>query len=85
MSKTSELRRLRKYHELTHQDMADLIHVDLRTYINKEKGISQFKASEMWTISKRFNKSMDEIFLPENFTLHEVSCGKEGKQKEEKL
>ena len=42
---TSELRKLRKYHELTCKDMAELIGVDTRTYINKENGTSQFKAN----------------------------------------
>lgn len=72
MPNTNELRRLRKYHELTLQNMADLLNIDLRTYINKENGISQFKMNEMYIISQKFNKSMDEIFLPKNFMKHEV-------------
>lgn len=74
---TNELRRLRKYHELTYKDMADLIHVDPRTYRNKEKGISQFKANEMFIIAEKFKRPIDEIFLPENFMNHEV-CDYEG-------
>jgi DNA-binding XRE family transcriptional regulator len=73
---TNQLRKLRKYHELTYQDMGNLIDVDTRTYINKETGVSQFKLNEMFIISKKFNKSMDEIFLPTNFMIHEVSEGK---------
>lgn len=72
---TNELRKLRKYHELTCKDMAKLIGVDTRTYINKETGISQFKANEMYIIARRFNRSMDEIFLPNNFMIHEVKGG----------
>lgn len=72
------LRRLRKYNELTYKDMADLINVSPRTYSDKEKGISQFKQYEMFIISRRFQKSIDEIFLPENFMIHEVDEMKEG-------
>lgn len=72
MSKANELRRLRRYHDLTYKDMAELINVDPRTYRNKEKGINQFKQYEMFIISRKFKKSIEEIFLPENFMEHEV-------------
>lgn len=72
MTSPSELRKLRKYHDLTCQDMADLISVDKRTYTNKESGISQFKANEMFIISKKFDRSIEEIFLPTDFMNHEV-------------
>lgn len=61
---SNELRRLRKYNELTYKDMAKLLDIDERTYFNKEKGLSQFKLNEMFIISRKFNRSMDEIFLP---------------------
>lgn len=67
-----KLAALRRYHDLTQKDMADLIGVDLRTYINKESGQSQFKANEMFIISQKFQKSIDQIFLPTNFEKHEV-------------
>ncbi|USG65215.1 helix-turn-helix domain-containing protein [Brevibacillus ruminantium] len=66
----------RKYHGLTQQDMAKLIGVDVRTYINKETGISQFKANEMFAIAERLGRKIDEIFLPTNFMKHEVEVGK---------
>ena len=72
MARINMLRRLRKFHDLTYEDMARLIDVDIRTYINKEQGVSQFKMNEMFIISKKFNKSMDEIFLPKDFMNHEV-------------
>ena len=72
MPELNELRKLRKYHEMTCQDMADLLHIDIRTYINKENGVSQFKLNEMYLICKKFKKSMDEIFLPLDFMNHEV-------------
>ena len=72
LARINMLRRLRKFHDLTYEDMARLIDVDIRTYINKEQGISQFKMNEMFIISREFNKSMDEIFLPADFMNHEV-------------
>lgn len=67
MENYNELRRLRKYHELTLEDMGKMIGVDTRTYSNKEKGISQFKLNEMITISNYFKKSIEEIFLNKKF------------------
>lgn len=68
-----KLAALRRYHNLSQKDMAELIGVDLRTYINKETGQSQFKANEMFTIARKFQKPIDDIFLPTNFEKHEVS------------
>lgn len=68
-----KLAALRRYHNLSQKEMADLIGVDLRTYINKENGQSQFKANEMFIIARKFQMPIDEIFLPTNFTKHEVS------------
>ncbi|HDR8152841.1 transcriptional regulator [Bacillus cereus] len=63
---------LRMYNRLTQQDMAELIGVDKRTYVNKEYGVTQFKANEMFLIAQRFGKGIEEIFLPTNFMKHEV-------------
>lgn len=63
------------FNRLTQKDMADLIGVDTRTYVNKEHGITQFKANEMFLIAQKFGKSIEEIFLPTNFTFHEVVRG----------
>lgn len=79
MRVSNELRKLRKYHEMTYKDMADLLGIDERTYINKEKGVSQFKMNEMFIISRKFQRSMDEIFLPTDFMNHEVLEGEEVK------
>lgn len=73
MPELIELRKLRKYHELTYRDMAEMLNIDVRTYINKEKGHTQFKLNEMYIISRKFNKSMDDIFLPTDFMNREVS------------
>lgn len=63
----TELASLRRYYNYTQQQMADFIDVDLRTYINKENGTTQFKLSEMFIISRKFKKPIEEIFLPPNF------------------
>ncbi|MDR4441792.1 helix-turn-helix transcriptional regulator [Bacillus cereus] len=63
---------LRMYNRLTQQNMADLIGVDKRTYVNKEYGVTQFKANEMFLIAQRLGKGIEEIFLPTNFMKHEV-------------
>lgn len=60
------------YNRLTQQDMAELIGVDKRTYVNKEYGVTQFKANEMFLIAQRFGKGIEEIFLPTNFIKREV-------------
>lgn len=72
MSVNSNLKRLRMFFGLTQQDMAELLKVDKRTYINKENGDSQFKLNEMYLISKRFKLSVDQIFFGTNFEITEV-------------
>lgn len=54
----------RKFKGLTQKQMADHIDVDVRTYINKEQGVTQFKANEMFLIAKILQKDISEIFLP---------------------
>ena len=62
---------LRMYNRLTQQDMADLIGTDKRTYVNKEHGVTQFKANEMFLIAQNLEKVLKK-FLPTNFMKHEV-------------
>lgn len=52
--------------------VAELIGVDVRTYQNKEKGVTQFKQGEMFIIAQHYNKAIDEIFSPLNFEKPEV-------------
>ncbi|MEH7216183.1 XRE family transcriptional regulator, partial [Bacillus toyonensis] len=40
--------------------------------VNKEHGVTQFKANEMFLIAQKFGKGIEEIFLPTNFMKHEV-------------
>jgi len=68
----------RKFKGLTQKQMADHIDVDVRTYINKEQGVTQFKANEMFLIAKILQKDISEIFLPTDFMNCEAS-GTEGR------
>jgi DNA-binding XRE family transcriptional regulator len=68
----------RRYHGITQKEMADKLGVDVRTYINKEQGVTQFKANEMFLIADILGKEISEIFLPTNSMKHEV-----GKEKTE--
>ncbi len=56
--------KLRKEANLTQMDLAKMIGMNVRTYIMKELGQSEFKASEMIKIHQYFGISLDEIFLP---------------------
>jgi len=69
----TELAALRRYHNISQQKMADHLGINLRTYIYKENGQTEFKLSEMFYISQLLEKPIEEIFLSKNFMLHEVS------------
>lgn len=68
----SKLAAIRRYRNLSQKYMAELIGVETETYSNKERGITQFKSSEMFIIAKEFGMRIDEIFLPPDFIKHEV-------------
>lgn len=70
-----KLAALRRLYNISQKEMADIIGVDLRTYQNKEAGLSQFKANEMFAIAQKFQLPIDQIFLPTNFEKREVSRG----------
>lgn len=72
----------RKFHGYTQKEMASKIGVDVRTYINKEQGLSQFKANEMFAIAQILQKDISEIFLPTDFMNREVA-NKEQRDKTE--
>lgn len=61
----------RRYHGITQKEMADKLGIDVRTYINKEHGITQFKANEMFLIASVLKKDISDIFLPPDFMEHE--------------
>lgn len=54
---------LRKAHHINQQEFADLLGITVQTYRLKELGQLEFKASEMFTIARYFNKKIDDIFL----------------------
>ncbi len=62
----------RRYYGITQKEMAELLAVDVRTYINKESGVTQFKANEMFLIAKKLQKEISDIFLPPDFMEHEA-------------
>jgi len=57
---------------MSQREMAVLMGVETETYSNKERGVTQFKASEMFIIANIFNMKIDEIFLPPDFIKHEA-------------
>lgn len=62
---------VRRKNKLTQADMAKVIGVTEETYRNKENGITQFKMDEMFLISNRLKKPLEEIFLPSDYTNRE--------------
>lgn len=72
----------RKYYGITQKEMADKIGIDVRTYINKKQDISQFKVNEMFAIAQILQKDISEIFLPTDFTKHEINVDKEKHQQD---
>lgn len=55
---------LRKRHGYSQEYVSKLIGISQTQYSLKENGVYEFKADEMFKISKLFNKKMDDIFLP---------------------
>lgn len=62
----------RRYHGYSQKQMAEILGIDVRTYFNKEQGITQFKANEMFKIARALRKDISELFMPTNFMDHEV-------------
>jgi len=67
-----KLASLRRYRNISQREMADEIGITTTSYSKKERGITQFTASEMFTIADLFEMKIDEIFLHPNFIKHEV-------------
>ena len=63
----------RRYYGISQKQMAEKLGIAVRTYINKEKGVTQFKANEMFLIAKILQKDISEIFLPTDFMDHEIT------------
>lgn len=69
-----KLIKIRRSNLETQSTLAKLIGVDLRTYQNKEAGVSQFKSNEMFTIASHYGMKIDDIFVPTNFMNHEAEA-----------
>jgi len=67
-----KLIRIRRSNLESQSVLAKLIGVDLRTYQNKEAGVSQFKLNEMFAIASHYGKKIEDIFVPTNLTNHKV-------------
>ncbi|MBB6452019.1 DNA-binding XRE family transcriptional regulator [Salirhabdus euzebyi] len=72
MTGQSKLAAWRRFYNISQEEMARLIGITLRSYINKENGATQFKMDEMFLISNKIGKPIEEIFLPTNFMSHEI-------------
>lgn len=67
-----KLASIRRSKNISQRELAEVVGITTETYNNKELGKTQFKASEMFIIADFFDKTIDEIFLPPNFMIHEV-------------
>lgn len=72
MSKQWNLIRLRDEFNISRQQMAKILNVDLSTYVNKELGRTQFKSDEMFIIRSIFNIPIEQIFLPSNSIINAI-------------
>lgn len=55
---------LRKKKDVTQQELADLLKINVKTYNFKEIGKNEFTMNEMFGIANFFHKTVEEIFLP---------------------
>ena len=53
----------------TQEDFANVVGISESAYRNKELGKNQFKLDEMFEISEYLGRTVDDIFLPTNFTV----------------
>lgn len=70
--------RLRKENGLTQDDMAKILGIGKRTYVDKEHGVRPFTADEMIIIRNYFGVKMDDFILPSNVI--KMRIGKEATQ-----
>jgi len=68
----SELQALRRYKGITQKEISKHIGISSRSYIDKEKGRTEFTLTEIYKISKLLNLPIEHIFLFENFPLGET-------------
>jgi len=63
---------MRKERGMNQKDMANVLGISVDAYGKKERGQFIFNIDEMFKIRNLFNKPLEEIFLPRNFSLGEV-------------
>lgn len=61
--------KLRKEANESQLDVANMLGLSEGSYRNRERGKIQFKMNEMFILAKHYNKRIDEIFLPREFTI----------------
>lgn len=61
----------RKEEGLNQKQMAEMLGISEDSYSLRERGKLQFKADEMFIISRYFDKPIEKIFLPTNFGKNE--------------
>ena len=67
-----KLEELRELNGDTQEQMANLLNINTTSFRNKEKGDTEFNATEMFIIAKYYGKTLEEIFLPPKFTFSEL-------------
>ena len=60
----NKLYALRKDNGITQEEMANKLGISRVSYGKKERGSSEFTQDEMFEISKIFNRTINDIFLP---------------------
>ena len=60
----TKLMAIRKESGIRQHELAKLLGISEKSYSFKELGKVEFKASEMFTLARYFNRTIEEIFLP---------------------
>lgn len=61
MKYNERIREIRKEHFLTQQKIADLLHIDQRTYDDYESGKTRIPVDSLLILAKHYNISLDYI------------------------
>ncbi|SFL54796.1 helix-turn-helix transcriptional regulator [Lactococcus garvieae] len=66
MAIEKELIALRKEKKISQKEMAEVIGVTAETYRSRELGKTDWRGPEMFAISRKFHKTIEDIFLPQS-------------------
>jgi len=58
----NKIKGLRAEHDETQSDVAELLGISITTYQNKEWGLTEFKPSELKTLSDHWGVDIKELF-----------------------